>query len=263
MNKKRKRAFFTALGGLIISLFLINIVSAAPYGDFGYNLRQGSENVIEIIVGIAEPFIDVILGGEEYTGLLLFEKLLLFVILASVIYLSLDRLTVFDDQKGVKWIICIIVPILSLRFIDVIWLNTILLQYQVLGIALLGILPFIIYLFFLHNESFDSTVRKIGWVFFIVVYLGLWSTSDSNSYAQVYFWTAIIAFVFLFFDGSIHRYFDMMRWRESGAQSFQERIAKIEEEITTIQNSNWIPDKKKDKLIKRKQKEIERLSKYA
>jgi len=239
---------------ILVFIGLISLVSAQV------DLRQGSEQVIDWVVGFAEPFLQVILGGEDYTGLLLFERFLIFILLLSIVYLSLSNVPVFDDMPVVLWVVSVIIPLFAVRFMSFVWLNTILIQYQVLGIAIAGILPFIIYLFFLHSISESSVVRKIGWIFFIVVYFGLWSTTETESYTQIYFWTMLIALVFLFLDGTMHRFFERQKWKESGKSDIYNRVAQIDKEIVTLERSN-LPLHRKNIELKKKRKERERMYK--
>ena len=197
------------------------------------------------------------LGGYDWTGALLFERFLIFILLMSIVFLSLNNIDMFKEKKAVLWTVAIIVPLLSIRFIDFIWLNTILMQYQVLGIALAGILPFIIYLFFLHGVSDHAVVRKIGWIFFIVIYFGLWVTSEAESYGSVYFWTMLIALVFLLMDGTIHRAFDRQRWREADRSQVVAALTEIGHELNRLDESKGIPEpvlrKERRKLMKRRE----------
>ena len=235
---------------IIIALLAISLVSAQ------YDFRGGSQRVINIFVESYEPFIQAILGGNEYTGFLLFEKFLLFILLLGIVYISLNNIDIFSENKAVHVIVAIIVPVLSVRAINLAWLNTLILQYQVLAIALTGILPFIIYLFFLHGVAESPTVRKIGWIFFIIVYLGLWITSETLSYSSVYFWTMIIALIFLLMDGTIHRYY--MNQNFGGGDKWQ-YIMGLKADIRQIKESvtrENFPEAKANKLIRKKQKKI-------
>lgn len=246
---KNKRVFVI----LFISLFLFSIFSAhfvsAQFG-FGLDLRQGAEQVIDLVVDFAEPFLQVLLGGEDYTGLLLFERFLIFILLLSIIYLSLKNIYIFEQTPSVLWVVSVIVPLVAVRFIDYAWLNTILTSYQVLGIAIAGILPFIIYLFFLHNITENSTARKIGWIFFIVVYFGLWSTNTSENYAQVYFWTMLAALVFLLLDGTIHNLFEEKKWKQAGRDAIWESIVKLDKKLDDIRNDTGIPRDERARLLR-------------
>lgn len=254
MNKKSLRNLALVPVILFISVLLINIVSAQAYLD----LRQGSEQVIEWTVDFAEPLLQVLLGGYDYTGLLLFERFLVFILLLCIVYLSLKNISLFEDTPAVLWVVSLVVPLMAVRFINFEWLNTILITYQVLGIAIAGIFPFIIYFFFLHNITDSSTVRKIGWIFFIVIYFGLWSTNESDNYAQVYFWTMLIALVFLLMDGTIHRYFQKQKWKEAERDAVYKRIAELDKDISSIEKSN-LDLKQKTHQLKRLEKERKRM----
>tara|TARA_Y100000310_G_scaffold300652_1_gene336501 strand:+ start:388 stop:1152 length:765 start_codon:yes stop_codon:yes gene_type:complete len=248
----------------VISVFILAILSlsfvAAYNGSF--DLRRASEGAIEIVVDVIEPFVQAIFGGDDYYGLLLFEKLILFTILLSIVYISLKSFPIFEENKPVIWIVSIAIPLISVRFIDFIWLNTIIIQYQVLGIAILGILPFLVYLFFLHNASDSSTVRKIGWIFFIVIYFGLWSTSEGEVYGEVYFWTMLLSLVFLLIDKTIHRYITLERMKAAGSTDIMQHIGKLQQDI--IKAANYpLPKREKDKLIKGLRKKLKSYQKIA
>ncbi len=245
MNKK---SLGVLVGSLIMSL-LVPVVSAQ------IDLRQGGEQIIELVVDLFEPFFQVLLGGEDYTGLLLFERFLVFILLLSVISLALRNIEIFDDNRAILWIVSVIVPLAAVRFINFAWLNTILISYQVLGIAIAGILPFVIFFFFLHGVAKENpTIRKIGWIFFIILYFGLWATNDTDNYAQIYFWTMLIALIFLIADGSIHKFLEGQKWKESEKSGIRGRIAQIDKEIANMDKSS-LPQREKDREIKRLMKE--------
>jgi len=121
-------------------------------------------------------------------------------------------------------------------------------------------LPFIIYMFFLHGVTESTTARKIGWIFFIVIYFGLWSTNKSDNYAQIYFWTMLAALVFLLLDGTIHRAFERQKWKDSARDAVADRIADLDKEFGKISASS-LPQKIKDKRLKNIRKERDRLVK--
>ncbi len=246
------------LGIFLLGLILFSIVPVfAQYGNF--NIRQGSENLINFFVDWAEPIFAAVLGGGNYDGYLLFEKVLIFVMLLGMVRVSLGRADIFKENPIIMWIISFIVPILSVRYMSFEWINTILVEHQVLGIALTGILPFVIYLFFLHGV-FDHTIpRKIGWAFFIVIYLFLWAGSDQGVYIEVYFWTMVVALLFLLSDGTIHYLFLKQRWAFSKDIKIAERIAELQREVKDLHSSS-IPNK--DRYIQMKEKEIRKLQRY-
>lgn len=268
MNRKKLVFVLGFLSFFLIAFMLgiVAIISAAPYypnygsygGGAGFNIRQGSEQLISFFVDWAGPFLQALLGGNDYTGMLLFEKFLIFILLLSIVYLALKKIDLFNEQPKILWIISIIIPIFAVRYMNFLWINTLLLEYQVLGIALLGLLPFIIYLFFLHSVSENSTVRKIGWIFFLVIYFGLWTTSEAESYGSVYFWTMLIALVFLLLDGTIHRAFDRQKWKEADKEGVVRALGHIGQELERLDNAPGIPDNVRE----RERKKLEKRRKY-
>ena len=257
--KRAKTGLMLGAFAFILAFLTMLILVSAQYGYI--DLRQGAEDVTQWITDIFGPFLSVLFGGVYGGGYLLFEKFALFVLLIAMVYVAVSKVPAFAEQKGVLWIISIIVPLLAVRFIDLAWLNTILMQYQILGIALTAILPFIIYLFFLHNVFPESTApRKIGWIFFIAIYFGLWSTAESEIYGQVYLWTMLVALAFLLLDGTIHRWFMKERLRESGAADKWEHIAQLRKDIREAREAmaaRDMPDRIGNKIIKQKQKLID------
>lgn len=252
-------------GLLVLSVILFSeFVLSQPYayygGGFGLgglNIRQGSYDLINFIVDWASPFLEVTLGGYNYTGYLLFEKFLLFILLMSVVYVAIRKVPVFEGQKFVIWTIAIIVPLIGVRFLNFEWLNTVFLEYQVLAVALAGILPFIIFLFFVHSALRDYPApRKIAWIFFIVVYYGLRSTSEVGNYGEIYFWTMVISLLFLLLDGTIHRYLDRQKWNEADKSAVAAALARLGEEIEKIENAKGMPEdlrkKELNKLYRRR-----------
>jgi hypothetical protein len=244
----------------LFTIFMINFSSA-------YFESPGSfvEDLVRGFIDIFEPILRAVLGGSDFSGYFLFEKLLLLVLLIAVIQLSLKNISVFENQKGILRIVSIVVALLAVRYLSFEWINGIILQYQVLAIALFGILPIAIYFFFLHGVFNDSEImRKIGWVLFIVVYFGLWSTAG-GSFGALYFWTMVVSLVFLLFDGSIHRYYIMQEMKRSGATDKWQHIANLRGDIDGIQEDirfNRMPAKIGNKIIKKKQKQIIQIQKH-
>ena len=139
-----KNKFIITLFVLLIGVSLFSgIVSAQYYSDFG------TENVIDSLTNVLEPALIALFGGDSYTGYLLFEKLLLFILVGVFVYLALGNISLFDDKnKKLAKLIAVIVSLIGIRNIDYLWFNTIFTQYAVLFVAIAGILPFIIYWFF-------------------------------------------------------------------------------------------------------------------
>jgi hypothetical protein len=243
---------FNKIGVLfILSLMLMSSFVAAQNIDF----RRGSESVINFFIEAYEPFLQVLFGGDDYTGFLLFEKFLIYMLLLAIVYIALSNVELFSDNRAILIIVSLIVPLLSVRYMNLQWINTVLLQYLILGTALTAILPFIIYLYFLHGMSESSTVRKIGWIFFIAIYLGLWATAANTGYASVYLWTMLAALIFLLMDGTIHRYLAKQKY---GSGNRWKYIMDLREEKVSVQKAvtGGFPERKAKRLLKKIDKKI-------
>ncbi len=242
-----KKIFLSFVGVLFLSLFVLNLVSA-----YGYSFVGSIDNAVYQIQPIAQFF----LGGFDYTGYMLFERFLFFIILLSVTYVSLVKAPFFEKQKNVVIVLSIVVPLLSVRYINFEWLNTMLMAYQVFGIALTSIIPFIIYFFFLMGIAKEYPgIRKIGWIFYGCVYLGLYFTADNQFYGQVYIWTALGALVFFLLDKSIQNYFSEQKRKYQINKHYLKLSLDLMDERKQI-ISNYGPDPS-DYNVKRRLKEID------
>jgi hypothetical protein len=257
--KHKKVGLFIPI--LILSL-IINFVSA--YSG-SYDPRQGMEDLIDLTVDFFEPLLQVILGGENWTGYLLFERLILFILLTTVIYLSLKKANVFGDNTAVLWIVSLAIPLLGIRWINFEWLNTILIQYKVLAIVLTAGLPFVIYFLFLYQVLGNYAIlRKIGWIFFAVIFFGLWATADDATYSEVYVWTGIIAILFFLFDGTIRRFMIKSRMQQLGIEKREQYETEILRQISQTQKdlaSNIITVEQYNKMIRRLNSQLKALRK--
>jgi len=224
------KPYFFALLSLIV---LLPFVSAQYFGSgFWY----GTEQAIDSIVMNLEPFFRALLGGNDWTGYLLFEKVLLFILISIIVGIILEKLPVFSSFKGKKIIriIAVIIGLLGVRNLNYIWVSTILVQYQVLFIAIAGVLPFMIYWYFL--ESIDKgLVRKVAWVFYAAIYFGLWATTTLETYSEVYLWSAIAALIYAFvFDTMVIQWLKTQEMKKQFSRHSWNQIADINERISKI-----------------------------
>jgi len=229
-----KRGYLLGAFVLLFGILLMNFASAYFYFPDARSLTQ---SVIDAYVDVGEPILQALFGGYGgWSGFLLFERFLLFILLLSLIYVVLGRVEIFEEQKAVRWVIAIIVPLIGMRFVDYEWLSAVLLQYQVLAIAMTAILPFFIYFFFLYSMALDYPIpRKLGWIFFGVVYIGLWSTTMSESASQIYFWTIAAVVVCLIFDKKIENYLRFRNLTKQDVTAKHKEMARINDEIQTLE----------------------------
>ena len=229
-----KMNYFFALFAL---LAFVPFVSAQYYG-YGGGFWYGTEQVIDSVVQNLEPLLRALLGGNDWTTYLLFEKTILFILISIIISVILGNLPFFKDykHKGVLRLVAVIIGILGVRNLNYIWISTILVQYQVLFIAVTGILPFMIYWYFLKDLS--GIVKKVAWVFYAVIYFGLWATTTLEAYTGVYLWGAIIALMYgLFFDTWVSNWIEINDMKKGNKARLADAIANISEEIDRIENN--------------------------
>jgi hypothetical protein len=203
-------------GIIVLSLFIVlslsGLVSAQYYG---IDLRHGAEQITRWIQDIFGPFFEVLLlvSSPEF----LFAKVLLAVLLFIVIYIVLDKSELFGDYKTLVILISVIISLIAVRYLpEETFIQFIILPYNVLGVALLTLLPLIIYFFFVENIN-DDIMRKIAWAFYAAIFFGLWMTrfNDLGDVAYIYLLAAVLAILFILFDKTI-RYRVILRALDRG-----------------------------------------------
>jgi len=169
MNKK----VGLLIGFLVIfSIFSALMVSAQSEFSPITLLRE----LIDDVSVNLDPILRYIVGdvtdsqGNTSSSEILFVKVLFLIILIAIIYKAVEHTPTIGENKAVSWVITIIASLLAVRLIttdalvNFLWTPT-----GVLGVALITILPFIIFFFFIEGFN-ESIVRKIGWMVFAVVY---------------------------------------------------------------------------------------------
>ena len=234
------------LSVLIISMFA-SFASAATFAESTKNVISGA---VEVVAAIAEPLLGEVTNGINTAtvsisaGELLFAKVLFFIIILSIVWKALEKVPFFGDQDWVLWLVSISVGILSTRFIGT-YIYTILLPYTTLGVALTSAIPFVVYFIVINlglTEQKYKTVRKIAWIFFALIFVGLWATrgnggTGSTDISWIYGVTAIIAFIVAAMDGTISKFFSKMsldKFESTHNQALVEGYKK--KMLETIQN---------------------------
>lgn len=250
-----------------VSFVLASFVSfASAYlgGDLGYNLGNGMEKLIYLIESLFGPFFAVLLGG---TGEFLFERILFLFIVLSIVYVIVSRISVFKDNKNVIWIVTVTVSLLSTRFLsETSLVQTIILPYSILGVSLTAILPLIIYFYFVRSFEDSAVLRKSLWIMFLVVYFGLWGSryNELGGISWIYFWVGFIAFLFLIFDGTIHRLLLEQRYGAMDHARRMRLIADLRKKLDENEeqlSKNYIDDKHYKSTKKHLRKRIKELMK--
>lgn len=198
---------------VLLSLFLVSSFVSAQVLE---SIADGAKNFYNTIF---EPFGQFLLGSNTTDGELFFAKLLLFIMLASIVWYALDKFPPTQGKRSL--IISLIVSILSVRYITPEWINTIILPYGAFAIAVTALIPLILF-FFLVETGLQGhpALRKICWIFAAVVFVGLFfyrinvippGKEDFNP-AYIYLIATVASVIFLIADETIQRAFTKARY---------------------------------------------------
>jgi len=217
-NSSKKKFFDDQkLWGILavgIGLFLVfgfalnfsNMTGQATSKGIVEDLKPLGEGIIKIL----EPLAKTLLG--DVSGELLFAKVLFFLIVFGIIYLALGQVPFFSEKRGISFLIVVSASILAVRWIggsEII--KTIILPYSAIGIAVSAGLPFVIY-FLVINKGLigqPTLVRQTAWVFFAIVFIGLWfsRSPELGKFHYIYLLAAVVAGIIAWMDGTIKKYF--------------------------------------------------------
>jgi hypothetical protein len=237
INKKIGLMFLS----LIIVISITSLVSAAYYGTFSAGeLRNATETIIQWIQDILGPFFEIMLGTSSYDSFF-YAKVLLLILLFALINFALNNVEMFRDKPIIGVIVSAIVSIFAVRYLqENDFISGILLPTGALGIALIVLLPIVIYFLFIHKTMRNSSAgRRIAWIFFFVIFLVIWlrrRTEIPSELNWIYSLGLVILIINIIFDSQIHGYFDLQglhRWR---GRARDRRIALLQAEYTHLVN---------------------------
>ncbi|MBS3090877.1 hypothetical protein J4217_00320 [Candidatus Pacearchaeota archaeon] len=231
----------------LVFVFAISTVSAAGAGDAFRPLVDMVSGLINTIIDTAKPFLEAIVGDVNApagasgvsSGDIFFAKVLLLILIVSVVFAVLENVSFFSSNSLVLWIVSIIVSILGVRFLSAELVWTIILPYSVFGVAVSAGIPFAIYFIFVEKGLAGPghhVSRRAAWVFFIVVFLAIYFLrfDEIPNYAWIYPGTAVLAFLVLWFDGTIQKFFLNIQMQKVGAQNKQELIDKYKLKVAEL-----------------------------
>lgn len=211
---------------VLLSFLLISsvVLSAMAYAD-----NTGTSGMISSIGDIVNSIYDS--GIQPLAGFLIgkdsagdatkfFTLILMLVLLVSLLWEITERVPIIQNNSWVQFIVSFAVAVIAVRFLgqngNSGWFETILLPNQALGIALLCIIPFVIYFFFVMDIGrSSSTLAKILWIFAAVLFAVLYFTRVNQiaasaggfNPANIYLLAALACVVFLIFDGTVRKWY--------------------------------------------------------
>lgn len=222
MKKREARERIKILSLVLLSVFMFSMiasfVSAAWVDKVTTFMTDQVNPVVEFLFG---P-VDFAPKGYYTSGEIYFVKVVVFIILVALLYFAVQKVPVFEDdaKKWLVWIISLAIGLIATRFltteglVSLIWLPS-----GVLGISLACIFPFLIWFFFIESFQNNPMIRKIGWIFYAVVFAVMafvrWNTTQFigpqfngwyYNYSMIYVITAIVSLLMVVFDKSLQAY---------------------------------------------------------
>jgi len=229
MNKKRWVFINIVLVMLLILVVFVGGVSGQGTSSAGENIAEAMTGAVESVTALFEPIFNIVLGEGTKEANSFFAKGLLFILLLGIVYVTLKQVPFFENEGWVLWTTSIVVAVLGIRFITDNILQTILLPYGAVAIAITAAIPFVAWFILinigLRHERY-ITIRKVAWIFFAVIFIGLWITRSGSeqlpgSSSLIYPITAFLAFLVIAMDGTLQRFMTRMdiertQWQTRG-----------------------------------------------
>ena len=257
------------LTSALASVFSISLVSAQT-DAFG----AITSSINNIVTNLLTPIVNLLLGGTGVNSGLLFARILFFLIVFGIVWVALSRVGFFADYTWVLVVVSFSASILAIRFVisDAL-VNTIILPYSVLGVALTAGLPFVLYFLVVNvgMQTYSSFVRKAAWIFFGVVFLFLWfarydelSTQSASYVGWIYPVTALLALIMTFMDGTFRRWLAHAEMQKAGMSSVEAARVDIRRRIGQLNQdlaSNIITADEHRRMVRDLKKRLEVLEK--
>lgn len=203
---------------LLVVTLMISFVSADPIPT---SVGRALDGVFEVI----RPILELALGtpanasgfnssiSEFFLG-----KLLIGIIFVTVVLTILEVIPPFDKSVGIQWTLAIVIGILGIRFLSPALIETIILPYSAIAVAITAIIPLLLAFFFIERSISSPIIRRFFWALFAVIFTCLYfarydklSSATETWVVWVYPAAAVLGIVFLLMDGTLQRF--MAKWR--------------------------------------------------
>ncbi|MFA5485238.1 MAG: hypothetical protein WC260_03260 [Candidatus Pacearchaeota archaeon] len=222
---KNNKLLFYILFLVVISS--INLSLSAPYQtnpitnqEIGKGMESGVDFVKTVGDGLS-PLFEWILGNAETEELGLESDILIRIVFFSVIlgllWITLSNIELFNEKRPVLSILSIGLSLIITRGIFAIGvLREILMPYNVLGVTLITVIPFIVFFIFVERGlqgTSNRVIRKILWVFYSVVFFAMLISlyRAKSQYAWVYSLVVVLSILMFIFDGTIQKIFNKVK----------------------------------------------------
>lgn len=223
MNKRSGSLFL--LAGLFGILYL-GLASAATLGDA---LSQ-----VPVLSNIVQYF------ENNSAGIAL---ILLVSLVIIAVYSIASYIPIISDVEWVKWAFSIIFGILSFFYVDMATIKTILVNYEVVGVALTSIVPFLVLIVFsIQLEQKNPKVAAFvnpPLILIFVLYFGykLWTfVGENQALIWVYLITLVLSLIYFVFRKWILAKYNLITLRATDKQAKDALLLEISLKIRGLQD---------------------------
>jgi len=218
---------------------LAGIFSSISFASAQFDTKSVTQSVIQFYQNFFGPIFEAILG-ETSTSEFFFAKVLLLLLLVIVIYFTLQRTLIFGRQKGVMFIIALVVSVLGIRYLpETDLIKGILLPYSTLAITITTFLPFLIYFFFVHQSVSGGFGRRAAWAFYAIVFAALlvsrWDELAPTAH-WIYTVGIILVAISFLFDTTVHEYFELHQLQAWGERAETRRKNSLKIRLSQLQS---------------------------
>jgi len=174
---------FIFIAAFILAIFVSSyFVSAqSPVQDIkavGQGISDILESIFTALLGPGPTATTTSVGQGGFAmgvASYLFARVIFLLIIFCVVWAVVGRIPIFEESKWIAFIISAGVGLLSTRFLlQPEWIQTILLPYTAVGIAITTFIPLFVYFYFVEEGIQSKVMRKIAWILAAVVFVGLW-----------------------------------------------------------------------------------------
>jgi len=213
---------------VLVGVFLIKLISAENGQNSGYYINA----FFDWIKNTYGVFFAGLFGVQAIDDIL-FAKVLFFILIFAVVFMSLKKVKIFKRNRGIKFVIATIFAILAIRYIKADnFIQAFLLPYAALGGSIVVLLPLIVYFFFVHTSLEGGFARRFAWFIFGVIFIVFWANTEYMASANwIYISALIFVIVSFIFDHSIHVYFELGDFKKVKRQIKEERAIDLADKI--------------------------------
>ena len=140
--------------------------------------------------------------GMQFTDRL-YTRVILMLLITAALYKGAHQLV---KNSGMAFIVSLLVAILGVRFFTPDMIDTILLPYGVVGLALTTTIPILLYGLLIETSDLPRWIRKAGWFLLALAFVFTWIMryGELSTYAYLYLLAALLCMGVFIFERQVY-----------------------------------------------------------